>query len=132
MFSTRILPPAEWHRLGGTESAPFATAAPDAAVNPLVVEDEGVIVGTWTLTAYHVVEGLWVHPDYRQRIGVARAIVREMRRFAQHQGVAQALTFSIDPAVDRLLETYGATRLLVEGFAPVPYVVPFKETSCRQ
>jgi len=111
MLTARILPPAEWPRLVGTESEKFATVAPTRPVLPFVVEEDGRVVGTWTLTSYQVLEGLGVAAERRGKVAVQRALLREVRRFAAQTGLHQVVTFSASAEVDRMLDRIGARAM---------------------
>ncbi len=110
-MTTRILPPAEWYRLQGTElETVWPVWQPDAAT-VLVVEEAGQIVGCWAFFSVVHAEGVWIAPAHRGRGGVTRALVRGMREFARTRGVRAIVTGCLSPLVARLLAHWHAVKL---------------------
>ncbi len=130
MLVVRILPVEEWPRLAGTESAKFAECRAGQPVVPFVVEEEGRIVGTWTLTTYNVLEGLWVSAEQRghNHVRAQRALLRAVREYALNVGLVEAVTFSASAQIDRMCDRVGGRVL-----GAVPWVLPLtKEAACLQ
>lgn len=103
---TRVLPPAEWGRLAGTELETVHASLPQGDdVRILVVEDEaGAIIGCWAALRVVHVEGIWIAPAYRSKTAVARALWRGMARtVATAFQAGGAWTASLSPQLDRLL-----------------------------
>lgn len=112
MFSTRILPPAEWPRLAGTEAASVWPRLDPALASVLVVEDEhGAIVGSWLLLRVLMAECLWIDPAHRGKGSVARRLWAFMRRTAQSMGFAVVGTAAMSEDVRNLLAHVGATKI---------------------
>lgn len=119
-MTSRILPPAEYPRLVGTEAERvWPHLPPEAQV--VVVERDGAIVGCHVLIPYWHLECLWVAPGARGRGSVARRLWRAVQRVALALGQRAVLTTAIDDRVRGLLAHVGATRLPGES-----YVVPMK------
>jgi len=77
----------------------------------LVIEaEDGAILGAWTLRTLPHVEGLWIAPDLRGRIAVARRLWTGMRQLARFRGVQLVLTGVGSPMVDRMLKRVGAVK----------------------
>jgi len=115
-----VLPPEEWPRLIGTELEQVWPHCDPAHVQVLVVEDGGVIVGTWMLTRMPHAECLWIAPQYRRHRQAARIgarLVRMMRARAQAWQVPVLVTTSLTPEVTTMITKYGGTRLPGEHFA---------------
>lgn len=107
---SRLLPRDEWHRLAGTELEAAASVLPaDAQV--LVIEDNGEIVGCWSVIPYVHVEGLWIAPAHRKRSSVGRRLLTGMRRVAQALGADVVLTAATDDTVRQLITEYGGVSL---------------------
>lgn len=117
-MTTRILEPHEYPLLAGTEAADFVMHITDAAL-VIVVEDEGVILGCHILQPVLHAEGLWIHPDHRGRVSVARRLWSAVQRNAkEHFGADWFATGAASDDVCRLLEHVGAVKL------PDHYMVP--------
>lgn len=109
---TRLLPPEEWARLEGTDLGVLVTRGllpQDTHV--LVVEDDGAIVGAWSLMPLWHAEGVWVHPDHRGKTAVPRRLMAGMRAEAATLGASVVLTASLDDSISRLLTHLGALEL---------------------
>lgn len=108
---TRMLPFAEYPRLDGTElEAVWPHLGPqDAQIT--VVESEGQIVACWALLRVWHLEGLWIHPEHRQRVVIARRLWLGVRRLAQKLGIARAATAALTDDVRGMLATAGALKL---------------------
>ena len=71
-----------------------------------VVEDgDGTVVGCWAVLAVLHAEGIWIHPDHRQKGSVARRLLSKMANFLRGHGV---ITHSMDPHVTEYLTRLGA------------------------
>lgn len=106
----RVLPPEEWDKL---RSFPFAThGLPDPTTSVIVVTETpaGEIVGLWAVIPAPLLDGLWVHPDYRQHSLAAGQLLRTMTAVLQQFGVTTAFTVIADPAVAALATKAGFTR----------------------
>lgn len=75
MISVRQLPPEEWFRLPPDVRTFCGTLRPED-VAPIVVEDEGVIVGRVLLMRAPHMEAWWVAPEKYGNAGVTRALLR--------------------------------------------------------
>jgi hypothetical protein len=119
--TARVLPPAEWPRLTGTElEAVWPTLNPETA-RVMVVEEGDRIVGCWAIFPVFHVECVWIAPSHRGRAGVARSLIRLMRLLARLAGARVVMTAAVTPQVERLI-----TQL--RG-VPVPphFVIPVGE-----
>lgn len=111
MLTTRELPPGEWSRLVGTElESVMHKGLPDGA-RVLVVEDEGRIVGCWSVIPMLHVDGLWIHPVHRAHGGVFRRLLSGMRRFVADAGCRAAWTAALTPEIVDLIERWGGQEL---------------------
>lgn len=107
-LTTRVLPPAEWPRLSGTElEAVWPHLHPNTGT-VLVVEDDGQIVGTWALMYVRHAEGCWVSPDHRGKTGVARRLLLGMRELA---GDGPLFTAAMSDDVREMLGRLHAQKL---------------------
>jgi hypothetical protein len=77
-MNTRILPLEEWHKLVRT---PLAAAVPHMPpdMTVIVVEEDGAIVGCWSLFHALHVEGLWIAPERRGTSTIAKHLLHDMR-----------------------------------------------------
>jgi GNAT superfamily N-acetyltransferase len=119
--TTRILPPHEWPALAATElGAMLAGMAPDAAT-VFVTEDDGAIVGAWSLITIAHVEGLWIAPEHRRRGRVLLRLWNALVDLAAARGITTVWTGSITSEVTGMLEARGAHRL------PDMFALPLKK-----
>lgn len=110
MLTTRELPPDEWPRLAGTELEAVCTRLqPSARV--LVVEEDGRIVGCWSVLPMLHVDGLWIHPVHRSRGGVFRRLLTGMRGFVADAGCRAAWTAALQPDIVDLITRWGGQEL---------------------
>jgi N-acetylglutamate synthase-like GNAT family acetyltransferase len=115
--TTRVLPPAEWPRLAGTELETLWPHLDREQARVIAVEDEGRIVGCWAVYPLVHVEGVWIAPEYRRRGSVARRLLCMMRRIAHGMGAQAVQTASVDTTVTKLLQRLGAVDLNARHFS---------------
>lgn len=121
-MTTRILPPAEWHRLAGTEAETVWPQLNPERTSIVVVERDGFIVGCHVLSWLLHAECLWIAPQFRGRPSVARRLWTAVQQTARdHWGVPSVITAACDDRVRRLLAHVGAVELKGQH-----YVVPVK------
>ncbi len=117
-MTTRVLEPHEYSLLAHLEAGVLVAHLTDAA-RVIVVEDGGQILGCHVLQPILHAEGLWIHPDHRGRVSVARRLWGAVQRQArEHFGVDWFATGAVTDDVCRLLEHVGAVKL------PDHYMVP--------
>lgn len=105
----RVLPPEEWEKL---RAFPFATnGLPDPQTSVIVVTETpaGDIVGIWAVIPQPMLDGLWVHPDYRHTLAAGQ-LLRTMKAVLQAFGVTTAFTQIEDESVAALATKAGFTR----------------------
>jgi hypothetical protein len=111
-YTTRVLPPDEWHRLA-TECPTSPLAAIDLSTvygHLLVLEDaEGRIVGHWPLVLVWHAEPLYIEPGERNAASV-KALVRGLQSTIAAEHIPLAFAMIEDPAMQAM-----ATKL---GFTP--------------
>lgn len=110
-MTSRILPPSEWARLTGTEAEPLIAHLDPANAQVLVVEDDGQIVGTWTVLRLVHVECVWIAESHRGAFGVVKRLLRGMREIARGWGARNVLTGALTPQVEALIESLHGTPL---------------------
>jgi hypothetical protein len=110
MLTVRELPPAEFSRLAHLPIGQARVLDPTQVV-VLVVEDDGEIVATWAAFSVVHVDGLWIDPASRQRIGVTRRVVEGMRAALTARQVAEVVTITTAPEVATLAQKVGGTRI---------------------
>jgi N-acetylglutamate synthase-like GNAT family acetyltransferase len=121
-MTTRILPPAEYPRLVGTEAATIWPQLTDAA-RVVVVEHDGAIVGCHVLQPVLHAECLWIHPDHRGKTSTPRRLWRAVQRVVREDfGAAWFATAACSDDVRGLLAHVGAVK--VDGDH---YMVPVGE-----
>lgn len=109
-MTTRILPPAEYGRLEGTELEAIAPILP-AGSAVVVVEDGDRIVACWALLPLVHVEGCWIDPAYRGNPRVAARLLRGMTDTAAALGARTVLTAALTPEVEGLIGKLGGEAL---------------------
>jgi ribosomal protein S18 acetylase RimI-like enzyme len=108
---TRMLPPEEWHRLIGTEVEHVWPHLDSRHAQVIVVEDDGVIVGTWALFHLLHAECLWIAPTHRGKASVARRLWAQLIGLTQAMGITSVATAAISDDVRALLAHVKATKL---------------------
>jgi N-acetylglutamate synthase-like GNAT family acetyltransferase len=110
-MTTRLLPPEEWARLAGTELDGVWANLPASARVVVVEDEEGRIVGCWSLFSVLHVEGVWIAPEHRGRSAVARRLLVGMRHQARDMGASGVCTAAVSDDVRALLDHLGAARV---------------------
>jgi hypothetical protein len=103
-MKSRVLPVTEWHRLAGTLIDP-ATLPNDAV--PVVVEQDGAIIGCSVLLPIWHQEGTWLAPAYRGNVAAGRRLVEAMRTQLSHLGIDGLWMTAFDDENARLIEKFG-------------------------
>lgn len=115
-MTTRLLPPADWSRLQGTEAEQLYPLLNPATAGVVVVEDGDRIVGCHVLMWVLHAECLWIHPDHRGKSSVARRLWGTVQRTARAWGVHALMTAACDDTVRGLLAHAGAAQLPGDHF----------------
>ena len=124
----RVLPPEEWSRLEGTEAESVWETFNPNNTRVLVVEDDGKIVGTWTMLRTVHAECVWVDPKYRGSYGVTSRLLKGMRSVAKEWDVHSVITGSVSSDVTNIIERLGGIPMPCESF-----VLPlWKGSRCQQ
>lgn len=110
-MTSRILPSSEWARLNGTEAETLWPTLDPAHAQILVVEDGDAILGCWTLLLVPHVECLWIAPDERARVSVARRLWTGMQKLTQQIGAEYVWTAAVADPVKGLLSHAKARKL---------------------
>lgn len=117
-YTARELPPEEWYRL---DSLGLAQNLPDPETSAiLVVERDGVIVGTWIALLTMHLEGCAIAPAHRKSPGAVRALIAGMNDLLVAHGIAQVLTVTQTPEIAQLAEHLGGQPLGQLWLLPVP------------
>lgn len=124
-MTTRVLPPEEWPKLAGTEldilSDLTDTHYAERTMTVVVVEDGDQIIACWSLQWMPHAEGLWIHPDHRQRGRALKPLYEALCAVAHDAGVESVVTGASDLVVARMLEKRGAWP-----FPAMAYVLPLR------
>lgn len=128
---TRLLPPAEWPRLAGTEAEALWPLLDPAKAQIIVIEQDGVIVGCWTLMQVLHAECLWVAPSARKRGVVFRHLLSFLRRTASAAGFTTVATAASSDEVRRLLDRFGAVRVPGDPYVFRVDQLPKEQEPCR-
>lgn len=119
-MTTRSLQPSEWHRLSTDYAAVLPHVQP-SDVEIVVVEDGDRIVASWAVMRIVHLEGLWIDPDYRGRVSVARRLYRATMAAVQRWTTGWAMTGADTDTVRAMLATVGAVHVPMDV-----YVMPIK------
>lgn len=127
MFSTRILPPEEWHRLAHTDMPTVLPYVEPEDIRVVVVESGDVVVGCWAVLRVVHLEGVWIHPTYRGKGSVARRLLTATLTVARQWTSRWAMTGANSDDVRHLLVKHlGARQVPMDTF-----VIPMEGTPCR-
>lgn len=116
MLTTRRLDRSEWATtLAGTPLGSVADQLLTEDAQVIAIEDDGKLVGCWSLVRMWHAEGLWVAPESRGKVAVARHLLQAMKATAGMMDAPVILTGSEDGdrMTERLLEHVGAERVPV-------------------
>ena len=101
----------------------------------LVVEDEGKIVGTWTLMRVVHAECMWIAPEHRGTFGVAKRLLRGMHKIASEWQARSVITGSVEPHVTDLIMRLGGAPMPGAAFVlptQAPRLARMESQSCQQ
>lgn len=111
-MTVRILPPAEWARLAGTEAQALWKHLDPERAKVVVVEEHGQIIATHTLMWVLHAECLWVHPGWRGRLSVLGRLWMKVQAVARAMGARTLMTAQIpEQPILPLLQRVGAKKL---------------------
>lgn len=125
-MTSRILPPAEWHRLAHTDLPKALPHLSADQMDVVVVEDGDRIVACWGVLRVTHLEGAWVDPAYRGKPSVARRLLLATMSVARRSAPRWVMTAAQTDDVRRLIEKH-LRGVHVPGDM---YVVPM-EGVCR-
>ena len=118
MLTARELPPDEWWRLDGTELGKTWRLLPTDKATVVVVENEdGQIVGTWSVMLIVHTEGLGVAPPYQSRGRVARLLLREGAKVVRRLGASQFVTGAATMEMVNYLDRLGGVEIPARFFS---------------
>lgn len=116
-LTTRLVPRDEWAtKLAGTDLGTVASYLPEET-RIIAVEDNGVLVGCWSLTRMWQAEGLWMAPAAARSASVGRRLLMAMKHQAHEVGAQVLLTGAQNEAVRAMLLKIGARELPISLFA---------------
>lgn len=102
MYSTRILPSNEWYKLD-SRYIPHEVFDEDTT-NIMVVERDGVIVGSWSLMPFYHAECVWISENHKNNPAIARRLLIGMERMAKELGVEAVITTAASDRVSKILK----------------------------
>lgn len=130
-MTTRILPPAEWPKLAGTEAETLWPTLDPEHARIVVVEREGEIVGCHVLFMVMHAECLWVHPDLRGK-GVARQLWDAVQVEARSVGARGLITGAATDHVRNIMTHIGGSKMPVEQWmVPIAPLLTAEEEADR-
>lgn len=123
-MTSRVLPPAEWPRLHGTELGEVYHLLDPERARIIVVEDADEIVGCWAIFPVFHVEGVWISDRHRRRSSVAKRLLTMMGQMIKLAGVETVVTASASEDVDRLIQHLRGVELPRHFSIPVEALCP--------
>lgn len=112
-MNARILPREEWSKLAVTGLHSLLPDFREEDCKPIVIEENGEIVGTITVLRTVHLESIWIRPG--SRAGVTRSLIREAIKEARKWGRI-ALAQSCRENVISILRRMKTRRLDVETY----------------
>lgn len=106
-MTTRVLPPEEWPRLAGTDTASVIAHLSPQDLSIVALEDRGRIVGACALLWMPQIEGAWIAPEYRGWPAL-RLLLSTAWRLIPGRWV---ITSALSDAVRRRLRRLGGRQL---------------------
>jgi hypothetical protein len=110
-MTTRVLPPAEWPCLQGTELAEVWPHLDPARTSILVAEQGETIVGHVVLMQAAHAEFFWIAPAYRGKVSVFRRLRDALVGEARAQQVPTILMSALSKHMNGIIAGLGADRL---------------------
>ena len=110
-MTTRILPVEEWERLDGTELEHVWPILHPEHASILVIEDGDRIVACWAVIRYVHVEGVWIDPEYRHKVGIVKRLLVGMHKIVESLGADRVLTGAVTEDVRQMIATLGGKKL---------------------
>lgn len=115
-MTSRLLPREEWPKLADLQASTLLPYVPPDDAQMVVVEDGDRIVGVWAVLRITHLEGLWIHPDYRGRVSVARRLLVTTLAAARRWAPQWVMTGANDDCVRRMLDHVGAVKLPMDTY----------------
>lgn len=113
-YSARLLPYADWTRLGTLPGYDQLTQLDPAHARIMVVEaggDGGEIVAAWTALDVVLYEGLYIAPTYRKKPGVWRKLITVAINLARRHHLRTLLTLTVEEEIAALARKVGFVTL---------------------
>jgi hypothetical protein len=112
MVTTRELLRSEWPILA-TLPCELALSYPGLPIGTIIMvaEQDGQIVGCWSLIPQWAAEGVWIEETHRGHSAVARALLRQFRQSAEHRGIVAVVTACLSDQVLSILKGLRAAAL---------------------
>ncbi len=110
-MTIRLLPRDEWPRLAGTLLEAVWPTLPEGAV-VLVQEEGAAIIGCVALFPEWHLEGAWVAPGYRHRVGLARRFLGAVQGLLRGRGIREVWVMSTSGDAGRFARHLGHPVLL--------------------
>lgn len=107
-MTTRLLPPDEWHRLEHAGMGSLWAELPETT-RVIVLEDNGVMVGTVIGMLVLHAESLWIAPRHRKSVGVWRRLMRAFWTVAAEFGTKGAWASEVSDEMRDILTRLHAT-----------------------
>ena len=127
-MKARTLPSEEWHRLAGTDLEAVLPHVRPSDIEIVAVEDGERIVAMWAVMRVVHLEGLWIDPEYRGRVGVARRLYMATMEAARRWTSGWAMTGAASDDVRAMLAKAGALKVPMDI-----YIMPIgAREPCRQ
>lgn len=126
-YTTRVLPQAEWSKLEATNAAGIWPHLDPQWAAPVVVEQDGQIVGSCLLLLMLHPECLWIAPAHRKRASVARRLWGSIQTIARGCRFKTMAASAETDEMRAILSALGATPWPAEAF-----LMPVKESPCLQ
>lgn len=115
-LSARVLPPAEWERLGVCGMPELFPYLQPADIKVVVVERGGEIMARLSFIRAPLLEGFWIAPDSRGNPAILRSLLRGVRDVVRGDGYGWAYAQSDQAHVADLLERGGGRKLPVDTY----------------
>lgn len=115
-YTARVLAPEEWPLMTTPELRTYLSLTRPEDTQVVVVEDQGRVIAQWAVLRIVHLEGLWIDPAYRNRVGVARRLLAMTLTVARRWAPEWVMTGADSAPIRRMLTRFGAEPVPAQMF----------------
>ena len=116
-YTAREADPSEWAHVA--QLAEWGMVPDPTMARVVVVEAEGQVVGAWCILTAIRLEGAWIAPSHRARVGVVKRLTEGVFSILRACEARVVYTAATSAAVERLILKLGFQRFPADWYVKV-------------